>query len=84
MYVKPDTKTCTLNQMQRTTRTFRELMTDQSKPSKQERYIQHSVLSVRAKKRIMMYEDTMCSGIIMKTYTPEGPGWLNELGSWIT
>jgi hypothetical protein len=51
MYVKPDTKTCTLNQIQRTTRTFRELMTEQSKPSKQERYIQHSVLSVRAKKK---------------------------------
>ena len=51
MYFKPDTKTCTLNQIQRTTRTFRELMTEQSKPSKQERYIQHSVLSVRAKKQ---------------------------------
>ena len=56
-------------------------MIEQSKPSEQERYIQHSALSVKAKKRIMMYEDTLCSWIIMKTYSPEGTGWLNELGS---
>jgi hypothetical protein len=44
MYVKPDTKTCTLNQIQRTTRTFRELMTEQFKPSKRART--HAVLVI--------------------------------------